>query len=119
MPWVRPRFSVLTQIAAVVFIIAGLGAGYAVLTAGHQTTPGHDYDRIILFALALGFVAEGAGLFLESVWAWWSGVAIAAITVVAGRSLGHEYGALIPWALVLCLLAASAVQGMRVAPKPL
>ena len=115
----RPRFSVLTQIAAGVFIIAGLGAGFAFLSAGHQTTPGHTYDRIMLLVLAVGFALEGVGLLMESLWAWWSGAAIAAITVVAGRALGLEYGALVPWALVLGLLAASAVQGTRVAPRPL
>jgi hypothetical protein len=104
---------VLTRVTSVVFLIAGLGAGHAVFSSGDQTTPGHQYDRIILFALAFAFAIVGIALFLDFLWAWWSSVAIAAITVVIGRALRLEYGDLWPWAVVLGFLATSAVQGVR------
>jgi hypothetical protein len=108
----RPRFGFLTKGLALAFALAGIGAAFAFLNAGHQTTPGHGTDGVILCVLAVAFLAVGFGLAAELLWAWWAGVAISAATVVLDLLLAHDAD-WIPWLAFLAAFCVSAVQGVR------
>lgn len=72
----RPRFSKLTRVVAVVFGLAGVGALIAGLSAGNAS------DGFILACLAAGFLAVGAGVWMEYLWAWWAAIGASLFTVV-------------------------------------
>ena len=114
----RPLFGTLTRVLAVVFVITGLGAAYAALTAGNQTTPGHGGDRLILVALAIGYLVIGAGLWVEFVWAWWVGAAVTTATVVMSLAVHTPDGSWIVWLVFLVLFALTGVQGRRAHRQP-
>jgi hypothetical protein len=110
---VRPRFGAITRVLAGLFLIAGIGAGLAALHAGPQSTPGHGSDQLVLLALAIGFCVVGIGLFLDSPWAWWVGVAITVSTLAMEAVLPVHDGGWIPWSGFLILFGISAIQGFR------
>ncbi len=109
----RPRFGVLTRLLAVVFVLAGLGAGHAALFSGHQSTPGHGSDQMILVVLAIGFLVVGISLWAEYLWAWWAGVAITSFTVVLDLALKAPDRGWVLWSGFLVAFAISALQGRR------
>jgi hypothetical protein len=100
---VTPRFSILTQALAVVFVITGLGAALSGLST-------RGADRIILLALATPFVLVGTGIWIEDLRAWWAGLIICAISVLASliARLGQGW---IPWLAFLTMFFVSAKQG--------
>jgi hypothetical protein len=114
----KPRFGTLTRILAAVFVIAGLGAGRAALAAGDQTTPGHGGDRLILVALAVGYIVIGASLWVEFAWAWWAGAVITIVTVVMSLALDAPEGDWIVWSIFLILFAITGAQGRRAHREP-
>jgi hypothetical protein len=75
----RPRFGFLTRGLAAAFALAGLGAASLALHAGHQTTPGHGADRLILCVLAAAFLAVAFGLWIGALWAWWTGLPLVVV----------------------------------------
>ncbi len=100
-----PRFGGLTKALAVLFLLAGAGA----LSAGLYT--GMEGDRPILLGLGIGFLAVGGALWMASLWAWWAGVGVSALTV-AVTLLGHlPKGEAIVWCVALILFFVSALQG--------
>ncbi len=109
----RPRFSTITRVLSVVFLLAGMGAGWAALAAGNQVTPGHGDDRVILVVLAVGYLVVGVGLWAELVWAWWAGVSIAAVTVVLSLVSHAPDAGWALWLVFLVLFAVTGVQGFR------
>ncbi|MGZ5299223.1 MAG: hypothetical protein ACXWDU_06055 [Actinomycetota bacterium] len=111
-------FGTLTRVLAAIFVISGLGAGYAALTAGDQMTAGHGGDRLILTALAIGYGVIGAGLWVESVWAWWAGAAVTIVTVVMSRALDTPEAGWIVWLIFFILFAITGVQGRRAHREP-
>jgi hypothetical protein len=115
---VHPRFGTLTRILSAVFLIAGLGAGMAALTAGHQVRPEHGWDGSILLGLSLGYAVVGIGLLIERVWAWWAGASIAALTVVMSIAMHAPDGGWVLWLLFLVLFGVTASQGSRGGPHP-
>ena len=114
----RPRFATITRVLSVVFLLAGLGAGWAALAAGDQVTPGHGDDRLILVAHAVGYIVVGVGLWAELLWAWWAGVSIAAFTVVMSLILHAPDAGWALWLVFLALFAVTAVQGLREGHSP-
>jgi hypothetical protein len=109
----RPRFGVLTRGLALAFALAGFGAAFLALHTGHQTTPGHGSDpRLILFSLAAVFLAVAAGLWIEALWAWWTGLAIASATVALDLAMLHD-GGWMPWLAILAAFGVTAVQGIK------
>jgi hypothetical protein len=109
----RPRFGVLTQVLAVVFLVAGVGAGYAGLNSGHQTTPGTGSNQVVLIGLAIGYLIAGVGIWMESAWAWWAGVAATLFVVVMDPVLGSPDHGWVIWSVLLLGFAVSGVQGWR------
>jgi hypothetical protein len=109
----RPRFGALTQVLAVVFLVAGIGAGFAALGSGHQTVAGVGGSRLILVALAIGYLVVGVGIWMESLWAWWAGVAATLFVVVMDPLLGSPDHGWIIWSAFLFGFAVSAAQGWR------
>ena len=75
-------------------------------------TPGHGTDRLILLALAAGFLAVAFGLWIEALWAWWTGCAISTATVVLDLALVHDFD-WIPWLAFLIAFGATAFQGFK------
>lgn len=114
----RPSFGTLTRVLAAIFVITGLGAGYAALTAGDQMTAGHGGDRLILTVLAISYGVIGAGLWVELVWAWWAGAAVTIVTVVMSLALHTPDGGWVVWLVFLVLFALTAVQGRRAHRQP-
>lgn len=99
---------------AAVFLITGLGAGWATLHVGDQVTPGHGSDRLILVALAISYLLVGLGLWTELLWAWWVGFALTLITAGLSVLLGTPDGGWIPWSALMIVFAITAVQGRQV-----
>lgn len=102
----HPRFGRLTQVIAVVFALAGVGAAVAVL--GSAGT-----DAVLLLALAAGFLMVSAGLWIESIWAWWAGVAVVLVTIILSRTLNSPTGVGFVWPATLVGFVVSGVQGWR------
>jgi hypothetical protein len=109
----RPRFSRLTQVLAVIFLVTGVGAGLVGLNSGSQTTPGTADNGLILVVLGAAYLLVGIGLWIEYTWAWWAGLALTSIVVVMDLALGIHDGGLAVWSVLLALFVASAVQGWR------
>ena len=109
----RPRFGTLTRVLAGAFVLAGIGAGIAGLSAGDQSTPGHAWNREILLALALTNLVVGASLWMEYPWAWWVGLGLTSFTVVMDLLLHAIDGGWMIWSVFLVLFAVSAAQGRR------
>jgi hypothetical protein len=111
----RPHFGKVTRVLAVIFVITGVGAGSVGLNSGHQTTPGSGSNGPILIALGIAYLLVGAGIWIESVWAWWAGIVLTSIVVVMDLVLGIHDGGLVLWSVFLALFAVSAVQKRRLA----
>ncbi len=109
----RPRFGRVTQVLSVVFVLAGVGAGFVGLNSGHQTTPGSGDDGLILLVLGVAYLLVGVGLWIEHVWAWWAGLALTSIVVVADLIRGTYDGGLVEWSAFLVLFGVSLAQGRR------
>lgn len=109
----RPRFSRLTRCLAAIFLLTGVGAGFAGLNSGGQTTPGAAGNGLILLLLGIAYAVVGAGVWMEYVWAWWSGLVLASIVVVVDAILGIFDGGFAVWALLLMLFLASGIDGWR------
>jgi hypothetical protein len=103
----------LSQVLSVVFALAGLGAAIAGLSSGHQTTPSSAYNGPVLVALGFIYLLVAVGLWVESIWAWWAGLALTAVVVMVDLGRGVLDGGLLVWAVSLALFAASAAQGLR------
>lgn len=101
----RPRFSKLTRVVAVVFGLAGVGALIAGLSAGNAS------DGFILACLAAGFLAVGAGVWMEYLWAWWAAIGASLFTVVMTLAWRFPLTSALVWSAVLALLVTSAIQG--------
>ncbi len=96
---------------SVIFALAGLGAALAGINSGHQTTPRTGQDGLILLTLGVVYVFVGVCLWIEFLWAWWAGLDLASVVVIADLVLGIHDGGLVVWSAFLALFAASAVQG--------
>jgi uncharacterized membrane protein (DUF2068 family) len=94
-----------------VFILAGVGAGIAGLSSGHQTTPGTAYNGPILLGLGVAYVLVGVGLWVEQIWAWWAGLVLASTVVVVDLIRGIHDGGFVEWSVFLVLFVVSIVQG--------
>ena len=101
----RPRFSKVTRVVAVVFMLGGVGALIAGVSAGNAS------DGIILGCLAAGFLAVGAGVWMEYPWAWWAAIGVSLFTVVMTFALRFPFTSALVWTVVLALLVTSAIQG--------
>jgi hypothetical protein len=99
----RPRFSVLTQVLAVVFAIAGLGAAMSGLST-------RGADQVILLLLAIPFILVGVGMWIEDLRAWWAGLIMCAISVLASLIARLGLGWM-PWLAFLTMFFVSAKQG--------
>jgi hypothetical protein len=110
---VRPRFGRVTQVLSVIFVLAGLGAVVVGVNSGHQTTPGSANNGLILLTLGAAYLLVGVGLWIEFVWAWWAGLALATIVVVVDLFRGTYDGGLVEWSVFLVLFAVSFAQGIR------
>jgi hypothetical protein len=102
-----PRFGGITQVLGGAFLVAGLGAAWSGLDGSHGA------DQLLLLALCVPFLAIGLGLWLEAPLAWWAGLTVAALTVVADLTLRLPDGGWPVWAVFVCLFACSAVQGFQ------
>jgi polyferredoxin len=112
----RPMFGRATQILAVLFLLAGVGALYALLASGRQVTPGHATDRPILGVLSILFLGVAGGLWIERPWAWWFGLSISALTAVADLALDATGGGWVVWMVITLLFVVSGLtrgQGTR------
>lgn len=107
----RPRFGRLTQVLAAVFVLTGVGAGLVGLNSGRQTTPGSADNGLILLVLGAAYALVGIGLWIESIRAWWAGLALTSFVVIVDLILGIHDGGLVLWSAFLALFAISAAQG--------
>ena len=103
----RPRFGVLTRIAAGVFFITGLAAFIAAVD-GYVLS-----DRLILSFLAVAFMIVGAGIWIERRWAWWTGVGVTVATVLLARVLDVPADTGPVWPGLVVLFGITAIQGAR------
>jgi hypothetical protein len=104
---VKPTFGTVTKLLAGIFVVSGVGAAYPALADSDGS------NRIIFATLAIAFSAIGLGLWLESVWAWWAGFAVTAVTVVMSLVLkSPDHGGFV-WPAVLLVWIASAIQAWR------
>jgi hypothetical protein len=109
----RPRFGRLTQVLAAVFVLTGVGAGIVGLNSGRQTTPGSADNGLILLVLGAAYALVGVGLWIESISAWWAGLALTSFVVIVDLILGIHDGGLVLWSAFLVLFVISAAQGRR------
>lgn len=109
----RPKFGFLTRMLAVVFIVAGVGAAEAGLHSGDQGN-----DKPLLWLLGIGFLAVGAGLGFDYLWAWWVGLATTLLTVVMDLALHVGDGGRVIWSGFLILFLISGVQGRTRSEPP-
>jgi hypothetical protein len=86
-------------------VIAGLGAGLAALRDDNGS------HLLVLLPLGLACAAVGLGLLTEALWAWWTGLAITALTVGLDIGLGVHDGGWLPWSGALVLFGVTALQG--------
>jgi len=101
----KPKFSKVTRSVAAVFMLAGVGALLAGVSAGTAS------DGMILAGLAAGFLVIGLGVWMEYLWAWWAATGVSAFTVIMTLASRFPIGSAVIWSVVLGLLVASAVQG--------
>jgi hypothetical protein len=104
---VKPTFGTVTKVLAGIFVLSGVGAAYPALADSDGS------NRIIFGVLVVAFSVIGAGLWLESVWAWWAGFAVTAVTVVMSLVLKAPDGGGFVWPAVLIVWIASAIQTWR------
>ena len=109
----RARFGRITRVLAVVFVVTGLGAVYAGLGSGHQTTPGSGDNGLVLLAIGVAYLVAGAGLWIEFPWAWWLGGGLSMLVVIGDLVVGIHDGGFVAWSAILALFAASLVRGRR------
>ena len=62
--------------------------------------------------LAAAFLGVAFGLWIEALWAWWAGLAIAGATVILDLVLVRDLD-WVPWLAFLVAFAVSAGQGLR------
>lgn len=73
---------------------------------------------LVLVALAVGFLAVAAGLWMEWLWAWWVGAATSLFTVVADLGTHAPDRGWRIWLVFLGLFVVSAAQGARRGTPP-
>jgi hypothetical protein len=104
----RPKFGTVTQVLAGAFILSGVGAGIAGLSAISSDAG----NMAILIVLAIGFLAIGCAIWIESLWGWIAGAGLSTLIVVVSVVKTHSPGWVI-WAAFLVLFAVSAFEGWQ------